>query len=532
MQTFANTWLHLQQPSRAPWRFLPWILALAFALRAAVALSGDFVLHPDEIMQYLEPAHRLVFGNGIMAWEFFHGGRSWLIPGFVAGILALLDRLGLGEPLWYVPAVKLAFCAVSLLIPAGMYFFGRRHFGETTARIAVVAGALWYELVAFAHKPMTEFVATALLMALLAVCVQPSRIRTVWLVAALAVLVTAIRLQYAPLALLLLGVVFLKTRHKALLVVAAVLCSLAVGIFDGATWDGSLFHSYVTNIDFNRAADQYRTPDLGALPISQYLWWLIPASAGLGVACLSASLFSLRRYGFLLALVALVLVPHTLQAHKEYRFIFVVVPLWLLLGSDLVAWLASRVHRWRRTWQRGAAALFITVSLGGILNALPHQQNLFYQWSEGGGTAVRFLKPGGQQDPAFAAYRYLAQQPDVQGLLHTRRIYFHTPGYYYLHHKIPFYDHYLAEIIVQNNEAPLNAFVSHVLTKDPDIELSGFRLDRQFGNIRVLRREGETPEIRRWERYVPVVDSPEMKVMQQVNPGAPAPPDWGIRLLN
>ena len=155
-----------------PWKFLLPILALAFAVRAAVALSGDFVMHPDEIMQYLEPAHRLAFGNGGVFWEFHYGARSWLTPGLVAAVLKIFDFAGLGQPLWYVGGVKLMFCVVSLLIPAGMYFFARRHFGETTARVALVAGAFWYELVGFAHKPMTEFTAAALLMALLALCVR------------------------------------------------------------------------------------------------------------------------------------------------------------------------------------------------------------------------------------------------------------------------------------------------------------------------------------------------------------------------
>ena len=60
---------HVVQELR--WKLLPLVLALAFAVRAAVALAGDFVLHPDEIMQYLEPAHRLAFGNGVMYWEYF-----------------------------------------------------------------------------------------------------------------------------------------------------------------------------------------------------------------------------------------------------------------------------------------------------------------------------------------------------------------------------------------------------------------------------------------------------------------------------
>ena len=90
--------LHPVPPDERPWKYLLPVLALAFVARAAIALSGDFVLHPDEIMQYLEPAHRLVFGNGVTYWEYFYGARSWLVPGLVAGVLKLFDIVGLGQP--------------------------------------------------------------------------------------------------------------------------------------------------------------------------------------------------------------------------------------------------------------------------------------------------------------------------------------------------------------------------------------------------------------------------------------------------
>ena len=31
--------------------------------------------------QSLEPAHRLVFGYGMLAWEFIEGARNWALPG-------------------------------------------------------------------------------------------------------------------------------------------------------------------------------------------------------------------------------------------------------------------------------------------------------------------------------------------------------------------------------------------------------------------------------------------------------------------
>ena len=514
--------LHLQMPDELPWRFLLPVLALAFAVRAAVALCGDFVLHPDEIMQYLEPAHRLVFGNGVTYWEFFYGARSWLVPGVVAGMLKVFDVVGLGEPFWYVGGVKLMFCAISLLIPVGMYFFARRHFGEPSARVALLAGAFWYELVGFAHKPMTEFVATALLMALLVLCVRPSinRTRMVWVMALVAVLMAAVRLQYAPLALLLLGVFFLRTAKKVHLAVAAGIFLLAVGAFDAITWDGGLFHSYITNIRFNLVVDAGRA---GETPGYQFLWWLLLASVGLSALCMVIALRDVRHYGFLLAMVVLVLLIHSAQAHKEYRFVFAVIPLWLLLGADVVARLAARVKRPR--YLLGLfAALFAAVSLCGILNALPSHDQVYRAYSKETGK-VQFIR---DHDPVFAAYRYLAHAPGVLGVWHADRPYFNLPGYYYLHHKIPFYDFSTGRVINTGIETTL-ASVSHIVAEDPNLVIPSYTVVKQFGAIRIWRRDDNEAPIRQWEAYNPIISGVE-QIMKIINPNAPTPPDnMGIK---
>ena len=45
-QTPSNGLLHVPEAAERPWAMLPLVLALAFVARAAIALSGDFVLHP------------------------------------------------------------------------------------------------------------------------------------------------------------------------------------------------------------------------------------------------------------------------------------------------------------------------------------------------------------------------------------------------------------------------------------------------------------------------------------------------------
>jgi len=524
--------LHAAAADDPPWKLLAPVLALAFAVRAAIALAGDFVLHPDEIMQYLEPAHRLAFGNGVVYWEYFYGARSWLVPGAVAAALGLFHAAGLGEPAWYVGAIKLLFCAVSLAIPAGMYSFARRHFSEAAARVALVAGAFWYELAGFAHKPLTEFVATAPLLGLLALCAIPSpdRRRVAWQAAVLAVLVAAIRVQYAPVAVLLLGIVFLRTRQKVLLALVAAAAVCVVGIFDAVAWNGGLLHSYVTNVRFNLILGEMRAAES---PAWQFLWWFTLAGGGVSVLCIVAALRRPVRYGLLLGLIAVLLLAHSVQAHKEYRFIFAVVPLWLLIAADLtarlVAWAAGRpaarpaAERWTTV---AAGALLAAVSLAGVLNALPAQGRVYRAWSRETGV-TSFLRG---QDPIFAAYRYLARAPGVEAVWQVDRPYYNTPGYYYLHRAIPFYDAHTGQGINQNL-AMVSASVSHLVSELSDLAVPGYSLERTFGSVRILRRNADETPVRRWREYTPVIaDEFVHAIMRQVDRGAPAPPaNAGIR---
>src|SRR5262250_3404042 len=62
-------------------------LCAGFAFRAWLSFHDDGIYWPDEIYQSLEPAHRLVFGYGLIPWEFVQGARSWALPGLVAGLL-------------------------------------------------------------------------------------------------------------------------------------------------------------------------------------------------------------------------------------------------------------------------------------------------------------------------------------------------------------------------------------------------------------------------------------------------------------
>ena len=532
--------LRLSQGAAPRWRMFWPILALAFALRAAVALGGDSLLHPDEVQQYLEPAHALVFGNGLIWPEWHYGARQWWIPGLVAGVLAASEALGAGRPEVYVPAVELLFCALSLAVPAGMYGYARHAFGEATGRAALIAGAGWYELVSLAPKPFTEFVATGALMLLLAAAARPqvNRRRDGWTLALLAVATGALRVLYAPLALLVLVYAWRRATAQArkALVLGTLALTAAVGIADGALWGAAPFHSYFAFVGWNAAM-----PRFGETPLWLAALWFPLATAGLGPLVLALGLCRWRRYALPLGLAGLLVALHLVPGHKEYRFIFALAPLWLVVGVDL----AVRAGRWTERLRRGRVGegerrqLWIAVpvfagmtagaaSIAGQLFALPLQWIVYTTTATPQVMAMRFLGP----DPLIETYRWLRRQPEVQGVWHRDRKDYSLPGYYRLHRAIPLYDADRGDWLgLGESSTRLRAYVTHVITSDPRYAVRGYEERTRIGPYRVLARVGEGPPVRRWTSYrLNKADSwREARLLRAIVPRAPpVPPCGGI----
>src|SRR5690348_10426874 len=79
------------------------IFALGFLLSwLPLVLGPPTIVNPDEVFQALEPAHRLVFGYGMVPWEFDYGARSWALGALSAIPMSLARLLGEG-PDFYLP---------------------------------------------------------------------------------------------------------------------------------------------------------------------------------------------------------------------------------------------------------------------------------------------------------------------------------------------------------------------------------------------------------------------------------------------
>ena len=141
------------------------ILLLAFLIRLGVILAFPSIHHPDENFQLFEQGHRWFFGTGLVPWEFQLGTRSPVLP-FLLGLTFKIVEPIVGGPEGYILVTRLLLAATSIAAVAAVYLMAKR----TSVTHGILAGlvtAVWFELVYFAGRPLSEAVsATVLLIAL------------------------------------------------------------------------------------------------------------------------------------------------------------------------------------------------------------------------------------------------------------------------------------------------------------------------------------------------------------------------------
>lgn len=314
-------------------------LAVGLLLRAHLVFTDDGINWPDEIYQSFEPAHRLVFGHGLVAWEFLEGARTWAVPGFVAVWLSLCKLVGADSPSTYIAVVKLVFCLLSVLAAVGVYRLARG-LGARELESAV-ASATW-SLCAFAlyfsARAMSENLAAVLLVWGLAMVLGEGAAREGRITgASLLGLATLARLQSGVVCVVVLVVLisrFKRTGWKPVLEVFGVLVAWALvyGAWDAAAWHslpsakaGGFFHSAVIYYRYNIVEN--RGAGWGTAPWSYYFVYLYRTMPGVALALGLSTLVSLKRGWPVVLTLAAFLALHLFVAHKELRFIVPVIPL-------------------------------------------------------------------------------------------------------------------------------------------------------------------------------------------------------------
>lgn len=395
------------------------VLAVALALRLWVVLTHTYVLYPDETFQYLEPAHRLAFGSGVVAWEYIDGIRSWLLPGVIAAVMRLAVLID-PAPHGYVLATRICCILASLVLPYVGFRLGERRGGLAGGIVAGLLGALWYEAVYYAPVVMTEPLATYAAILAFWLGEPPASPRRLAAAGALFGLAACLRYQYAP-ALALAALV--QHRHDRRAIVTVALSGLAIllvgaGLLDALTW-GSPFQSIWLNFQRN-AIDDVGAP-MGVEPwwfTSGYFlaaWgWTAPLLGGLAV--LGATEMPA------LAVAAVVtVVLHAFPQHKEERFIYLAIAIAPLLVGLGVARLG--------VWPRRARA--VAAAAAAVVICAAEAMAVF-----AGATPADAWHRNESVLHTFAAARVV---PGLCGLGVRSLGVFRSGGYTYLHRDVPIY---------------------------------------------------------------------------------------------
>lgn len=407
----------------ASWRWvLPAMLLIAFGLRAAT-LAWPSIRHPDEIYQYLEAAHRHIFGYGIVPWEYRVGMRSWLLPLLLSGPMALGEMLAPGSML-YLTLPRLVMVAASTTIVGSAWMLGAR-ISRTHAICAALISATWYEFIAVAAHPLGETtgLVTACGAAALAFGAEKSR-RRMMAAGALLALTCVLRFQYGPATLVL--AVFAGQRDwrgRWLPMIAGgaamLLISAAVDMAFGAVPFFWLMENVRQNIVLDKAAG------FGTSPATAYIGVLGDMWSWASVPILIAAYMGGRRYPALLWAAVAHFGLHSLIAHKEDRFILLASGFAIVLAGigtvDLLDGLAQRMGRRRPTvWI--VIAMIVWVGASVLLGARWDRRPL---WTARSASLATFTEL--KHDPALCGIAIIGVPISEFG------------GYSALHRQVPIY---------------------------------------------------------------------------------------------
>jgi phosphatidylinositol glycan class B len=464
----------------------PWSLAalclVGFALRLVPVLFYPSLNFPDEVFQTAEPAHRLVFGSGLMTWEFAYGVRSWLLPGAIAGLMEASRLMGDG-PDFYLPLVAAAFAALAVAPVICAFLWCRRLFGTTGAVIGGLAVAITPDLVYLGARTLSEVAAAHVLVIALYLLTgtdRPGKRRLIG-AGALLGLAFALRFHLGPaIALAALWAAAAEPRRRLWPIALGAALSLAlVGLLDTLTL-GYPFASIIRNTVYNLfygVSDYFGTSPwyfYGELMLA--LW-----GSGLAALLLFAG-FGARHAPMLLAVAAVIVAEHMLIGHKEYRFIYPAILLVVIVAgiglTQSAAWIEERLRRSGRWqgWAQRAAALAVAgywVMLSANLAASPTFRLLW-------GLAHDHLQ----------AAALVARTPETCGIGLYGPNWTEAGGYTHYHRSVPMYWPRSAAAL----RAAAPGFNALVYTEAPPPEL-GFVTRQCFGATCVAMRPGSCAAI-------------------------------------
>jgi hypothetical protein len=457
------------------------LVLLAIGLRLIPILFVPSMVWADEIFQTSEQAHRLVYGSGLVPWEFQLGMRSWLLPGVIA-VLMELSRIAGDGPDYYIALIAGSFAALATAPVVCSFLWGRRLFGPLGGWIAGAVVALAPEAVYFGARTLCETVAAHLLIVALYLLEPGYRVtsrRRLFIGGLLLGLVFVLRIQLAPaLVVVALWTCWPAVRERAPALLAGTAVVLAgAGILDTATLGyplASVWRNFVYNVYYDASST------FGIEAWHFYLRGELGVWGGSAATLLLLAGLGARRMPLPLAVAVTILAVHSAIAHKEYRFIYPAVLLVMVLTGIGLAQVAAR----SRQWLVGHGVLGRAATAGPVVLVLSWWCLVsLHVWTGAALTAHRYRGHDNLRAVSFVAHGPAICGLGLYGL--DGKDWGNYGGYTYLHRPVPMY--------WPKDEAEFDtlsaAFDTLVYIKAPPEGL-GFTSQRCFGQVCVARRPG------------------------------------------
>jgi len=412
--------------------------AAVFGVAIAARLLPVFVFpginHPDEVFQTVEQAHRLVFGTGLVPWEFVYGTRSWVLPGALAGLMIFASAFGDG-PDYYMPMIGVALAAFGAVSALCAFLWGRRFFGTAGGVIAGTLTAVWIDAVYFGPRTLSDAVAAHILVIALYASTPDRRMlvtrRRAMAAGALLILAGSLRVQLMP-AIGVIGLWQLLTafRRRWLAFIGSGLSiGLLYGAVDALTWNYP-FEALWRNVAANLYYDVQTL--YGVMPWHWYLRTLLEYWGGLGAVMLPLCLIGAVRLPQPFVAALLIAATYSIFGHKEFRFVYPAILLAIIVSGVGLAQLVSLIvdDLYNKGWTRHRASV---AACGTALGAM-----VLAQFSLAvGSKPYHDLWTSGRD--MLIAGRYVARLKSVCGIGVLDDIWFVTAGYASFHHAVPLY---------------------------------------------------------------------------------------------
>ncbi len=475
--------------TQVKWKTLNIIAVIGLIIRVFYAYSSNEILHADEIMQYPEQAHRLVFGYGFIPWEFRYGIRSWALPIIISIPLKILSIIGIESPDIYIPIIRLIACIASCSLIYSCYFIARYFFFESTAWIACILVALWYELVIFSSRLTPETYGCYAILGSIALILYNPQKRDFIIAGLLIGLCFALRIQYAPVCLLCVLFIYKNTDKKnTLLVLLGITFSIfVIGLIDLSLW-GNAVAPYIHNLEYNALKG---VSSLFSVQHFTYYFKLMSlASLGIIPICfifmLGRSIINYSEKAnnwLLLSITSSVIILHSLVGHKEYRFIFVAIPVLLIISSYCVEkiYLALNITRFLVKPQY----LLFVISTLGIFGALPGANQLY---------------PGlPNRSSSLESTRILRNLTGVRAILRLDTSKARSGGYFYLHKRIPIYGR---QDVKNLKKEEYSMYFSHIVKPISDPNPNGYTEIAIVGRLSILESKNNKSLVFSHHNYI------------------------------